>query len=235
MVRYPAFRFLSWVSRTTDDEDFAFRYSSGIPRLTGPRPNAIASSSANSAANAITIAGASSGFLRAALPKGTWDLGVFGGGGIGLFTASYTKYAIFGVHIGRVLTQDHFQGWKRGNFEYAAEFMPAIWIYEPAGKVYGGSFNPIILKWNFTANKKIIPYILLDGSGLVTERDVPVGDTSYFNFMAGGSGGVHIMTGRKQALTLESRWLHISNANLGTYNPQLVSNFMFTVGYTWLK
>ncbi len=166
---------------------------------------------------------------------GTWDLGVFGGGGIGLFTASYTKYAIFGVHIGRVLTQDHFQGWKRGNFEYAAEFMPAIWIYEPAGKVYGGSFNPIILKWNFTANKKIIPYILLDGSGLVTERDVPVGDTSYFNFMAGGSGGVHIMTGRKQALTLESRWLHISNANLGTYNPQLVSNFMFTVGYTWLK
>jgi hypothetical protein len=32
-----------------------------------------------------------------------------------------------------------------------------------------------------------------------------------------------------------SRWVHISNAELGTYNPQLVSSCMFTVGYTWFN
>jgi hypothetical protein len=113
--------------------------------------------------------------------------------------------------------------------------MPVYYVYSEGKKIYGGNFTPIILKWNFTANHRIVPYILLEGGGLVSSSNVPPGDTSDFNFDAGGSFGIHIFTRHKQALTLETRWVHISNADLGTYNPQLVSNFMLTIGYTWFK
>jgi hypothetical protein len=53
--------------------------------------------------------------------------------------------------------------------------------------------------------------------------------------VAGGSGGVHIFLRPKRALTLETHWIHISNAELGRQNPNLSANFIFTVGYTWFK
>lgn len=170
------------------------------------------------------------------LERGTWDLGAFVGGGNGLVGASAadTRYFVAGIRIGRVLSQEHFSGWVRGNFEYAGDFMPAFVVFQPGGAVYGGNFTPIMLVWNFTANRKIVPYLLLSGGGLVSTDNVPRGPTSNFNFVPGGSFGVHLFTRPGGALTLETHWIHISNANLG-YNPQLVSNFVFTVGYTWLK
>jgi lipid A 3-O-deacylase len=172
-----------------------------------------------------------------ALPQGTWDLGVYAGGGTGLFAASNTQFVLAGGRAGRVLTRDHLRGWVRGNFEYAAEFMPVFLVFQRGQTVYGGSFSPVIGKWNFTGNSRITPYMLLSGGGIVSASNVPPGKTSRVNFMPGGSVGVHIFTRRNhtRALTLETRWVHISNANLGAENPQLVSNFLFTIGYTWFK
>jgi lipid A 3-O-deacylase len=169
------------------------------------------------------------------LRQGTWDLGAFAGGGNGLFGASYTRYFLAGGRVGRVLSQNHFSGWVRGNFEYAGDFMPAFVVFQQGRAVYGGNFTPIMLVWNFTAHRRIVPYILLSGGGLVTTDNVPRGPTSNFNFVGGGSFGIHALTRSGRALTFETRWVHISNANLGAYNPQLVSNFIFTVGYSWLK
>jgi lipid A 3-O-deacylase len=171
------------------------------------------------------------------LPRGTWDFGISVGGGTGLFAASNTQFFVAGGRVGRVLTSDHLRGWGRGNFEYAAEFMPVFLVFQPGQTVYGGSFSPVIGKWNFTGNSRITPYLLLSAGGIVSASNVPRGNTSRVNFMPGGSAGVHIFTRRNhtRALTLETRWVHISNANLGAENPQLVSNFLFTVGYTWFK
>jgi lipid A 3-O-deacylase len=172
-----------------------------------------------------------------ALPQGTWDLGVYAGGGTGLFAASNTQFVLAGGRAGRVWTRDHLRGWVRGNFEYAVEFMPVFLVFQRGQTVYGGSFSPVIGKWNLTGNSRITPYMLLSGGGIVSASNVPPGKTSRVNFMPGGSIGVHIFTRRShtRALTLETRWVHISNANLGAENPQLVSNFLFTVGYTWFK
>jgi lipid A 3-O-deacylase len=167
--------------------------------------------------------------------RGRWELGAFAGGGTGLFGASYTQYVIVGARFGRILTHEHLHGWPRGDFAYAGDFMPIYDVYSGGRRIYGGNFTPIILKWNFTANHRFVPYILLSGGGLVSTSNVPPGDTSDFNFDAGGSFGVNLFTRRRQAITLETRWMHISNADLGTYNPQLVSNFLFTIGYTWFK
>jgi hypothetical protein len=67
------------------------------------------------------------------------------------------------------------------------------------------------------------------------EFHMPPGNTSGFNFVAGGSLGFRIFVDKRRAINLETRWIHISNANLGTDNPQLVSNFAFTAGYNWYK
>jgi lipid A 3-O-deacylase len=169
------------------------------------------------------------------LRQGTWDLGIFAGGGNGLFAASDTRYFLAGGRIGRVLTQDHVSGWARGNFEYATGFTPVFVVLQQGRAVYGGNFTPVMLVWNFTAARRIVPYILLSGGGLVTSDNVPPGNTSNFNFVGGGSFGLHAFLRPGRALTFETHWVHISNANLGRENPQLVSNFLFTVGYTWFK
>jgi lipid A 3-O-deacylase len=175
------------------------------------------------------------GLPSKSLSQGAWDFGIYTGGGTGLFAASDTKYYLAGGRIGRVLTSEHLGGWFRGNFEYDAEFSPVFVVFQPGQKIYGGSFTPAILKWNFTANSKVAPYLLLSGGGIVSTDNVPPGNTSYFNFMVGGSFGVHFFTRPKRAITVETHWVHISNGNLGAQNPQLVSNFIFTVGYSWFK
>jgi hypothetical protein len=169
------------------------------------------------------------------MPQGTWDLGLFGGVGTGLLAARNTHYVIAGFHVGRIMTQEHLQGPLRGNFELGGDFMPLWEVYQAGHHVYGGNFTPVILQWNFTSNKRFAPYMSLTGGGLATRSNVPPGNTSGFNFVAGGSLGFRIFVDKRRAINLETRWIHISNANLGTDNPQLVSNFAFTAGYNWYK
>jgi hypothetical protein len=169
------------------------------------------------------------------MTQGTWDLGLFGGGGSGLLAAKNTQYVIAGFHVGRIMTREHLPGRARGNFEFGGDYMPLWEVYQPGHRVYGGNFTPIILQWNFASNKRIAPYMSLTGGGLVTRSNVPPGNTSTFNFVAGGSLGLRVFVHKRRAINLETRWMHISNANLGTDNPQLVSNFAFTAGYNWYK
>jgi lipid A 3-O-deacylase len=170
--------------------------------------------------------------------QGALDFGIYTGGGTGLVQASQRyrtadiRFLVAGFHIGRILTPELLHGWRRGNFEYAGEIAPLSYVFQPGGALYGGSFTPIILKWNFTSNSKIVPYLLLSGGGLVTTGNVPPGDTSSFNFMAGGSAGIHIFLRPHRALTIETHWIHISNSELGSQNPNLPANFFLTIGYT---
>jgi hypothetical protein len=180
-------------------------------------------------------------YPAASMTQGTWDLGLFGGFGTGLLAAKSTHYAIAGFHVGRIITREHLQGPFRGNFEFAGDFMPVWEVFQPGignapgHPVYGGNFTPVILQWNFTSNKRFAPFMSLTGGSLVTRDNVPAGYTSAFNFVAGGSLGFRVFVHKRRAINLETRWIHISNANLGTDNPQLVSNFAFTAGYNWYK
>jgi hypothetical protein len=95
----------------------------------------------------------------------------------------------------------------------------------------GGNLTPIILQWNFSSNRRIARYIPLTGGGLDTRVNVPPVNRFTFNFVAGGSIGFHVFVRKRRAISLETRWVQISNAKLGVDNPQLVSNFAFTAGY----
>lgn len=175
------------------------------------------------------------GLPAQSLKRGTWEFEPFGGGGTGLLHASGTQFVIAGARVGKVLTGEHLHGWARGNFEFAADFMPLYLVMQPGGTVYGASFKPVIFKWNFTSNHKIAPYALIAGGVLFTTSNVPAGNTSYVNFTPQGAIGFHVFTRPKRAWDFEIQFVHHSNASLGTFNPGLNASVLFTIGYNWFK
>lgn len=174
-------------------------------------------------------------FPSASLTRGTWELGAFAGGGIGIGKSDNTQFFIAGGRVGRVLTGDHLSGWARGNFEWAMDVMPAFIVFPPVSAVYGGSFKPVIWQWNFTSGKKIAPYVAIHGAAVFTRSNIPPGDTSVVNFTTQGVFGVHIFTRQSRALQLESAFGHLSSASIGNHNPGYNAFFTLNIGYTWYK
>ena len=152
-----------------------------------------------------------------------WDLGVWVAGETGEeITNSFTEAQIWsaGVFAGRTLTGAVGQGWRRGKFEWACDFMP---VFETYGnqRTHGIGFDPVIFRWNSALRtNRISPYIELSGGAVVTPVNLPPGNTSSFNFMAKGGGGMYYRTRAGQAFDIGVHWSHISNANLGVKNNE---------------
>ncbi len=167
-----------------------------------------------------------------------WDLGIWTASATGEETTnSFSEAQIFtaGVFVGHSLTGEIGAGWHRGHLEYAADFAPVFVQFVPQ-KITGTAFDPIILRWNSSVHRgPISPFVELGGGGVHTRSDFPPGDTSTFNFIARTGAGVLITTRRRaQALEIACRWLHISNANLGTQNPEF-NGIQFSIGWHWFK
>ena len=169
------------------------------------------------------------------IQKGTWELGLFSGGGIGLGKSDNTQFFYAGGRAGRVLTSDHLSGIFRGNFEWAVDVMPVYVVFPPQSAVYGGSIKPAIWKWNFTSGKKIVPYFAAEGGVVFSRSNIPPGDTSQINFTPGAAFGAHVFVKPQRALLFEIEFGHLSSASLGPHNPGYNGTFTFTVGYTWFK
>jgi hypothetical protein len=130
---------------------------------------------------------------------------------IGLFNA--------GLRYGWILTGPHLPGFLRGRFEYAVDAVPAFLVFQPTNTAYGAGFSPLGLKWDFEPHGWLSPYLELNGGMLFTDHNVPTG-TNSVNFTSAAALGTHIL-GAKYNWSLELRYLHISNAGLGNYNPGL--------------
>lgn len=112
--------------------------------------------------------------------KRPWDFGIITQGGVGLTEDRDSfRFLMAGVHVGRVVTQEHGKSVLRGRFEYAGEFFPFWQSYTPrfqrancvaaaqpgytpvgvglycsgmfwtGGTYTGMSLTPILLRWNF--------------------------------------------------------------------------------------
>jgi hypothetical protein len=126
-----------------------------------------------------------------------------------------------GLRYGWILTGPHLHGFLRGRFEYAVDAVPLFLVFQPANTAYGVSFDPLGLKWNFDRHGRLSPYLELCGGALFTDHNVPMG-TNTVNFTPQAAFGVHIL-GAKNNVSLELRYLHISNAGLATPNPGINS------------
>src|SRR4051794_18255796 len=150
-------------------------------------------------AQAPSAASSASHSEGSALRGPVWEIGPWFGGGTGLGAASDFKFINAGVRVGRVLTHEKGTGTFRGTFEWAADIIPLYEIRQsqfydsgPQTWVYCFSMNPVVLKWNWTANRKIVPYFAAEGGFIVSTQDVPLADTSSFNFTPGGAFGIYI-------------------------------------------
>jgi len=135
-----------------------------------------------------------------------------------------------GLRYGWILTRPHGPGFLKGRFEYAVDAVPVFMVFQPvlipvgqtgttsdASTVYGGGVNPLNLKWNLASRGSVAPYLELSGGTLFTTHEVPPG-TSTVNFTSSAAVGVHLL-GDSKSLSLEVRYLHISNAGLTVPNP----------------
>lgn len=155
---------------------------------------------------------------QAAPEKGGHEIELWAGGGhsvaggrgdTGVFNA--------GLRYGWILTDPHLPGFLRGRFEYAVDAVPVFLAFQPTNTAYGAGFDPLGLKWNFERHGHFSPYLELTGGVLFTNHSVPTG-TNPVNFMDQAALGAHIL-GAKHNVSLELRYMHISNAGLGNPNP----------------
>jgi lipid A 3-O-deacylase len=155
---------------------------------------------------------------QAAPEKGGHEVQIWAGGGHSV-SGGRGNTGVFnaGLAYGWVLTDLHLPGFLRGRFEYAVDAVPVFLAFQPTNTAYGVGFDPLGLKWNFQRQGRISPYLELTGGALFTSHDVPTG-TNTVNFMDQAALGIHILGG-KHNVSLELRYMHISNAGLATPNP----------------
>lgn len=181
----------------------------------------------------LTVSALAQNLPSNSLPKGTWEIGVWGAGGPAFkgFTSD-TRVANFGFRIGRVLTSEHLSGWKRGNLELAADVMPVYLVFQNQ-TVYGGGVTTPIFRWNFTSGRKIAPYFESGGGLLYTTSSVPAG-TSRINFTPQGAFGLQVFTRERRSVSFDARYVHISSAGLGDPNPG-IDTMQFRIGFNWFR
>jgi hypothetical protein len=139
-----------------------------------------------------------------------------------------------GLRYGWVITGSHWPSILRGRFEYVVDAVPVYLIFQPANTAYGIGFNPLGLKWNFERRGRFSPYLELGGGAVFSNHSVPT-YANTVNFTPSAAFGTHIL-GEKYNWSVELRYLHISNAGLGNFNPGLNTvQVRLGVGRFWKK
>jgi lipid A 3-O-deacylase len=174
-------------------------------------------------------------YVHQSLTRGAINLGLLGGGGLGLGKSDNTQFAYAGGRVGIVLTHDHLPGLLRGNFEWDFDILPMYTVFPPNSAVWGGSIRPLIWKWNFTHGKKIAPYFAAEGGIVFTRDNVPPGDTSQVNFTPGAAFGANFFLRHRRSFFVEGNLGHLSSASLGNHNPGYNVTFLMTAGFSFFK
>lgn len=166
-----------------------------------------------------------------------WDFGIWVAGATGeentnSFGEAQTVSA--GVFAGKEVTGEVGGGWRQGRLEYGVSIIPIFWQLRPQ-RIYGGGFEPVILRWNSSLHaRSLAPYIELAGGGLRTTAELPARYTSDFNFTVRGGGGIQIFTKGRRFVEIGCQWAHISNANLGVRNPEF-NGIQVSLGFHWFR
>ena len=185
-----------------------------------------------------------------ALERGTNELGFWAGyspnNPTAIGTTTDRPFFELNLQYARVLT-----GGEKWALKYLVEVVPVALISQPRQQtvvqgneliiadapgtrreIYGGGISPIGLQVNFRRGHMLQPYINGTAGMLYFTDQVPVTDSSQFNFAVSWGAGVQIWHRENQSISLGYKFHHISNANSATRNPGVDSN-LFYAGYGW--
>jgi lipid A 3-O-deacylase PagL len=171
-----------------------------------------------------------------ALAKGTNEFGLWAGGSpdsTRIFgDTEDRKLVLFGLRYGRILA-----AWDWVSLEYTLDIFPAAVVFEPDrvrrgnSTIYGAGLSPLGLKVNF-GQSWIQPFVAASVGFLYFEDDIPVPDSSRFNFTPEFGLGLQFFLTPKQALTLGYKLHHMSNADTSRNNPGMDSHVIY-VGFSF--
>ena len=99
---------------------------------------------------------------------------------------------------------------------------------------YVGGLSPAGLQARLLPHSRIQPVFTLMTGFAVSPRDIPMFDSSAFNFTFSFGTGLDIFSTPTHAVRLEYRLHHLSNAYTGATNPGIDSQ-MVQIGYSWSK
>jgi opacity protein-like surface antigen len=149
--------------------------------------------------------------------------------GIGLGAGAFGgkdghKLALGAVRFGRMLGGlEAEKRWYRGNSEWMAELWGGI-QYSPRRRTLFG-ITPL-LRYNFATDSPWVPFI--NGGVGFAYTNIGGPDLSngfQFNIQVGA--GTHYFLREDTALTIQYRWLHLSNAGLNRPNTGLNSQIIY--------
>jgi hypothetical protein len=222
-----------------------------------------------------------------------WDFGALAQSGFGVTEDRGSfKFLMLGAHAGRALTPEVGKGAFKGDFEYGVEVFPLWQSYTPkfqrancvqafppampsgtyatcsapytvGGTFTGASVTPILLRWNFTHGRKVMPWIQGAGGLVWTNHKYPAygvlpplgagttygppegqylldndgksADTSVWNFTPQFGVGVHYFVRPRRSIDFSANAVHISSSSLGDKNPGVNASVQLSVGYSWWK
>ncbi|HLH09696.1 MAG TPA: acyloxyacyl hydrolase [Terriglobales bacterium] len=107
-------------------------------------------------------------------------------------------------------------------------------ISHNAETVYGGGLDPIGFQFNFRRGHKWQPFANTHGGFLYFAQQVPVIDSSQYNFTFSFGGGVQVFTSERSSFSIGYKYYHLSNANSGNRNPGVDAN-LFYAGFSFFK
>ncbi len=97
---------------------------------------------------------------------------------------------------------------------------------------WAGGISPIAFRAGFLPGRRLQPILGLTGGFVASPRDIPMFDTSAFNFTFSFGAGFQFWRDRTHATQIEYRIQHLSNADIGFSDPGVDSQ-MIHVSYVW--
>lgn len=187
--------------------------AAGLIYLPQPGDAEQAPGTAPDQASPIWTAGVGDGFRRGA---DEWGLSAGAGFGMDAFGPRehhhwWLTSLRYGRMLGGVVGENH---WCRGNWQVMGELFGGEQFHPDNAYLVGLTPH---LRYNFAAGSRWVPFV--DAGAGVTFTDIRNGDLSTtfeFNLQAGG--GVRCFLKDDLALTLEYKFIHLSNAHLGIPN-----------------
>ena len=151
-------------------------------------------------------------------------------------------FSEFTVQYARVLKTD--DNWA---LKYLAEIVPVAIIRQPpqssvnghpvdlpggSQTIYGAGISPVGFQLNFRRGSMLQPYVNGTAGVLYFQDQVPVADSSKFNFELGLGVGVEMWYRENQSVYLGYKYHHISNGYTARENPGVDSD-LFYIGFSW--
>ncbi len=162
------------------------------------------------------------------LEKGTREIGISTGYGFSKGAERYVESVPLNLHWGCVFTDPKGKSIFRGNWEFLVEGS-LNYLFHGQRKYGIGATG--LIRYNFLAGKRLVPY-LQAGVGILHTNLEMHNFPNDFNFSPQAGLGIQYFISKNTAIRGEYRLQHISNAGLYQNNTGLNMN-NFWIGYAY--